>query len=276
MLYLIIFAIIIFVMFALNPELLIYVITMAISVPIWLVVSSKKEDKEKSKRNAAYSAKYGRQMRLMTVYGDFEEDDIVRTKDGTVPGKIMFYVKESQVVSHSYKPAEAVYRGVSVGGIHVGNTTYTPGGMVSKNHSTNKGYIEASKNSKHYTVEKVELSPEIRGIYAKDPLYRKYAVGGTILCKNEKSLTSGELNTWSKLDPYKQAEYATMLVNQQCLSYEECKEIVTLLDRIQEGIFPEETKRQEESDKKAKTIIYSILAVIGILVALFFIRYHFF
>lgn len=270
MIYLIIFAILMFLMFAMNPELIMLVVMMVIFLPILGIIGANQEAKEKRKRNAAYSAQCGKKMKLMTVYSDQKKEDIIRNEDGTVSGEIRFSARESQVFSHSYRPAEAVYRGVSIGGIHVGNTTVTPGGVVSKNHRTTKGYVEAYRFSKSYTVDKVELSPEVCEIYASDPLFRRYVKDRMILCNNGKEYTDAELTAWSRLDYYRQAEYAALLVNSKCIDYGACKDIVTLLNRIHDGMTPDEMRQQQKRGGKmlAGLFLGLFLLVAGTLVAL--------
>ena len=236
-------------------EMLVAIPVALVSVFIWAFFASEKEAKEQKKRNAAYQSQCGRSMKLMTIHGIEKVKEITRSSNGEVYGKVSFKAEESHVVSHRYKEAETVYRGINFGGVQVGTSTYNPGGMVAKNHKTGKGLVVMSDYPSEYTIEKVVLSEDAQKLFASDPLYRKYAVNGTIRCDNGSEFTDRELATYAGLKSYMQDEYASIIVNQKCLSYEACKEIVTLLDRIQNGIFPDEVKKTEAKRKKTLAVI---------------------
>ena len=53
------------------------------------------------------------------------------------------------------------------------------------------------------------------------------------------------------------------------ISYKECQEIVTLLERIQKGIFPEESRRQEAKAKRTSAFLI-ILAILSFVFLAFF------
>lgn len=245
-------------------ETLLYMPLMLVFVFVWAFVAANKEEKAQKKRNAAYKSQYGRSMKLMTVHGIGKVKEITRSSNGEVYGKVSFKAEESHVVSHRYKAPETVYRGVNIGGVQVGSSTYDPGGMVAKNHKTGKGRVVMSDYPSEYTVEKVVLSPDAQKLFGADPLYRKYAVNGTIRCDNGSEFTDRELATYAGLKSYLQDEYASIIVNQKCLSYKECEEIVTLLRRIQDGIFPDEVRKTEAKGKKTLAIILIGILLLGI------------
>lgn len=58
-------------------------------------------------------------------------------------------------------------------------------------------------------------------------------------------------------------------MEQQRISYKECQEIVTLLERIQKGIFPEESRRQEANAKRTGAFLI-ILAILSFVFLAFF------
>ena len=241
-------------------------------MPIIALVGSSKEEKAKKKRNAAYAKSNGRSMKLMTVHAVGKVKEINRSSNGEVYGKVSFKADESHVLSYRYKQAETVYRGVNIGGVQVGSSTYDPGGMVAKNQKTGKGRVVMSDYPREYTVEKVVLSPEAQKLFGTDPLYRKYVVNGTIRCDNGSEFTDRELATYAGLKSYMQDEYASIIVNQKCLSYKECEEIVTLLRRIQDGVYPDEVKKQEKIGKII-LIISIIFCVLFGIPLLFFLMY---
>lgn len=208
-------------------EILGPLVIMFVFVPILAILGANKEAKEQKKRNAAYKSQYGQSMKLMTVHTTGKEKEITRSADGEVYGSVSFKAVEMK-------------------------------------DSAGKGYVAMYDYPSEKIVDRVVLSTDVQKIFATDPLYPKYAVNGTILCDNGKGYTDRELYTWSKLGSGIQESYASILFEQQRISYKKCQEIVTLLDRIQKGIYPDETRKTEAKGKKTLAIILIIILLLGI------------
>ncbi len=122
-------------------------------------------------------------------------------------------------------------------------------------------------------IEKVKLSAEARKIHEADPLYKKYVQNGYIACQKNVHFDDATLSAYSRMNYTQQTRFAGLYAYSFQLDYKECREIKTLLDRIAEGITPEQAARTEARAKKISIIFYTI---VGILVAAYMLWYYFY
>lgn len=231
-----------------------------------------KELYEKAERIKAEEAVVGEKILILTddekvIYYIYKRPNgsvYCRRSDDDKKCSFHFEACPKKVLNSTYHPSKTIYTGASSGSVSMGGVHQTEAYYTQSASNTNKGEVVLICQDKKITLSEIQVTIDIGKLYKHDKCFENRFVKNKARC----ILNSTELQrntfsaTMSQAVSYEEKlSMASYLSNELYLEFFVCQELVEFLNRVCNGVLPEQdediyirAKKLAESDKKSDLV----------------------